>query len=113
MMLRLVDAGSAIASSKLSHQVNFSDHENKEASEMLKKISDRLSGVYNLVHPQREKIVNFYRKKGGGAVAKGVGSTIEDTHLPLSVQGQVQRLIDEATLDENLAQLYVGKNFIL
>lgn len=76
---------------------------------MLKKISDRLTGVYNLVHPQRDKIVNFYRKKGGSVVAKGVGSTIEDTQLPLSVQGQVQRLIDEATMDENLAQLYVGE----
>ena len=27
----------------------------------------------------------------------------------IPVQGQVERLIDEATIDENLAQLYVGR----
>lgn len=76
---------------------------------MLKKIADRLNGVYNLVHPNREKIETAYQKRVATVPTRGLGSTIEDTHLPLSVQGQVQRLIDEATIDENLAQLYVGE----
>jgi hypothetical protein len=123
---------------KLGSHSNFSDHENKEANDMLKKISDRLHGVYNIVHPHRERIEAAYRKRTATAPMKGLGSTIEDTHLPLSgllipirmdsfirkwhkfkiylyivlpVQGQVERLVEEATIDENLAQLYVGEQY--
>lgn len=51
---------------------------------MLKKIADRLHGVYNLVHPHRERIEAGYRKRSAVAPTRGLGSTIEDTHLPLS-----------------------------
>lgn len=38
---------------------------------------------------------------------KGTGASREDS-LPLSVEGQVQRLIEEATAVENLVQMYIG-----
>ena len=37
----------------------------------------------------------------------GTGASREDS-LPLSVEGQVQRLIEEATAVENLVQMYIG-----
>ena len=37
----------------------------------------------------------------------GTGASREDS-LPLSVEGQVHRLIEEATAVENLVQMYIG-----
>ena len=37
----------------------------------------------------------------------GTGASREDS-VPLSVEGQVQRLIEEATALENLTQMYIG-----
>ena len=37
-----------------------------------------------------------------------LSTCLQDEALPLSVQGQVQRLIDEARAEENLAQMYIG-----
>lgn len=84
------------------------DHENKEAKEMLLKISERLNGVYNIAHPHREKFLRGASKRGELAPVRGIGVS-KDEMLPLSVQGQVQRLIDEATAPENLVQMYIGK----
>jgi serine/threonine-protein kinase ATR len=96
------------------------DSENKEANEMLVKISERLKGVYNIVHPHRDKLLRSSSASAGTETAsadnpeasanlsKGLGAGKEEQSLPLSVQGQAQRLIDEATAVENLAQLYVG-----
>jgi serine/threonine-protein kinase ATR len=83
------------------------DTENKEAKEMLLKISDRLKGVYNILHPQREKFIRGSTKRGEPMPTKGLGPSKEEL-LPLSVSGQAQKLIDEATADENLSQLYIG-----
>eukprot|EP00605_Chrysophyceae_sp_TOSAG23-4_P002524 GSChrysophyteH1.ASY1.ANO1.2789.1 assembled CDS len=63
--------------------------ENADAIEALDKISSRLAGR---IAPQP--------RFGLGAV--------DDESLPLSVRGQVQRLIDEARAEENLAQMYIG-----
>ncbi|OQR83900.1 phosphatidylinositol kinase (PIK-L4) [Achlya hypogyna] len=57
---------------------------NSEAKSMLKTIDDRVRGIWNLGKAQHHET------------------------LPLSVKGQVDRLISEATADENLAQMYVG-----
>lgn len=82
--------------------------ENKEAKEMLLKISDRLSGVYNIIHPHRDKFIRGALKRGETLPTKGIGPAKEEL-LPLSVSGQAQKLIEEATAEENLAQLYIGK----
>ena len=69
---------------------------NEEAKAILKTIDERLRGIYN-----------FHR-----AVAQRQQSQKETNEheelLPLSVQGQVERLIREAVSDENLAQMYIG-----
>ncbi len=85
----------------------FADHENKEARAMLAKISERLSGVYNIHHPNKDKLVRGALKRGEEPPIRGLGAS-RDESLPLSVPGQVQRLIDEATCEENLVQLYIG-----
>ncbi|ETV97855.1 hypothetical protein H310_09190 [Aphanomyces invadans] len=57
---------------------------NSEAKIMLKTIDERLRGMWNLGKKQQHET------------------------LPLSVKGQVDRLIAEATSNENLAQMYIG-----
>jgi serine/threonine-protein kinase ATR len=90
---------------------NFHDHENKEATEMLQKISERLNGIYNIFHPNRERILRGYKKRNEVMLtSKGIGALKEDA-LPFSIQGQVNKLIDEASAEENLAQLYIGNFF--
>lgn len=84
------------------------DHENKEAKEMLQKISERLNGMYNIVHPHRDKFMRGASKRGEPTPVRGIGVAKSEI-LPLSVQGQVQRMIDEATAPENLVQMYIGK----
>jgi phosphatidylinositol kinase/protein kinase (PI-3 family) len=84
------------------------EYENKEAKEMMQKISDRLKGIYNVMHPHRERFIRAALKKGQSVPSRGIGPSKEEL-LPLSVTGQAQRLIDEATMIENLAQLYIGK----
>lgn len=86
----------------------FQDHENADAMEALLKISERLNGVYNLVHPNQEKLLKACSLRKQQHPSKGLGSLKEEGSLPLSVQGQVQRLISEATAEENLVQMYIG-----
>jgi hypothetical protein len=86
------------------------DAENKEAKEMLFRISDRLKGVYNLIHPHRDKFIHGSLKRREPLPSKGIGPS-KDELLPLSVSGQAEKLIEEATVDENFAQLYIGKKF--
>jgi len=81
--------------------------ENADAKEALEKISGRLIGVYNLINPSKYKILKGYSKRKEIAPRFGLGAA-EDEALPLSVEGQVQRLIDEARAEENLAQMYIG-----
>jgi hypothetical protein len=64
-------------------------------------IDERLQGIYNLRNPNLKK----YRRTDG----LSTDQDDELTHLlPLSVEGQVNKMIAEATSSENLIQLYVG-----
>jgi serine/threonine-protein kinase ATR len=77
-------------------------HEIVEAKRSIKVIDERLKGVYNLRNPNHRKI----RRKDG---TNSVDQHDEMSHiLPLSVEGQVNKMIQEATSSENLLQLYVG-----
>lgn len=71
------------------------------AKRSLKVIDERLQGIYNLRNPNFRKIRR----------TDGVEDDQDDetSHLlPLSVEGQVHKMIAEATSSENLVQLYVG-----
>jgi serine/threonine-protein kinase ATR len=77
------------------------DRETKEAKRSIKVIDERLRGIYNLRNPNFKK----YRRTDG----LSIDQDDEMTHmLPLSVEGQVHKMIAEATSHENLVQLYVG-----
>lgn len=71
-----------------------------EAKRSVGVIDERLRGIYNLRNPNFKKI-----KRTDGFVDQ---QEDELTHLPLSVDGQVHKMIAEATNPENLVQLYVG-----
>ena len=86
-------------------QVAFGDKESSgaiEAKRSIKVIEERLKGIYNLRNPNYKKI----RRTDGQA------SLTDDDDMayiiPLSVEGQVHKLISEACSHENLVQLYVG-----
>lgn len=88
--------------------INFSSSKNQQkiqtssakAADAIRKIEGRLKGIYNLMNPNNRKI------------ARRDGFIQEDeddgTHVALSVEGQVQKMIAEATSHENLVQVYVG-----
>lgn len=70
------------------------EKENVDAMRVLKRIAERLDGIYNAGTEQRKRAM----MKG----ARGVPQTA------LEVRGQVHRLLKEATDDNNLAFMYVG-----
>lgn len=72
----------------------------RTAKASMDKIEGRLDGIYNLKNPNHEKM------KGK---AKDPPRIADSTHVTkLSVEGQVQKMIMEATSHENLVQVYVG-----
>lgn len=73
------------------------DRSKEETRIILKTIDDRLRGIYNLGDAIRAHVPSSHRN---------ILPEIET--LPLSVQGQVDKLIHEATSHENLAQMYIG-----
>ena len=102
------------------------DIDNADAKEAMQRITERLSGIYNVIHPHGEEIRREYQERQairatGTTMApvttltapsavptRGTGASKEDLEGRLSVQGQVQRLVEEATAKENLAQMYIG-----
>lgn len=93
------------ASSKSSRVVTESS--SNDAKETLLRIRGRLEGVYNIHHPKLNAILKRYEEQKKAPPSKGLcAQRGEDFHL--SVQGQVQRLIEEAIAEENLAQMYIG-----
>eukprot|EP00956_Cyclotella_meneghiniana_P004173 scaffold5111_cov64-Cyclotella_meneghiniana.AAC.4 len=88
--------------------INFSSSKNQQkaqtasakAADAIRKIDGRLKGMYNLKNPNYRKI----------ARRDGVSQEDDDdsAHVSLSVDGQVQRMVAEATSHENLVQVYVG-----
>ena len=85
----------------------YVDGENTEAVKCLAMVNGRLSGLYNLTHPHFEKITKAYFMRRQTPPSRGLGACKEEI-LPLSVSGQVSRLIEEATCEMNLAQMYIG-----
>ena len=69
-----------------------------EAKRSITIIDDRLRGIYNLRNP------NLVSRSDGYSVDEDEMSHI----IPLSIEGQVHRMISEATNKDNLVQLYVG-----
>ena len=84
------------------------------ATHVLSTIRKRLSGVYNysienVLGRNPEKKVYLQKKLASSMRETGVreAQAVID-NIPLSVQGQVQRLIKEATSEDNLIQMYPG-----
>ena len=76
-----------------------SKSEADKAKRHIRVIQGRLNGVYNLENPNNKKLVR----------TDTLDQEDDMTHLlPLSVEGQVQKMITEATNIENLVQVYVG-----
>ena len=72
-----------------------------QAKLSLKMIDERLRGIYNLRNPNFKKITR----------TDHVASDHDEEMarmVPLSVEGQVHKMISEATSHENLVQLYIG-----
>jgi len=78
-----------------------SHNETVAAKRSIQVINGRLQGIYNLGNPNMKKIK---RTDGYSVNQEDETSNI----LPLSVEGQVRKMISEATSSENLVQLYVG-----
>ncbi|EEY63983.1 phosphatidylinositol kinase (PIK-L4) [Phytophthora infestans T30-4] len=83
-------------SSKTAAELS-SERSKQETRLVLRAIDDRLRGIYNLGDAIRPLVSSSHRN-----------ILPENETLPLSVQGQVDKLIDEATSNENLAQMYIG-----
>lgn len=73
----------------------------KQARRSMNVIDERLRGIYNLRNPNLKKI----KRTDQVAVDQDEDMT---RMIPLSVEGQVQKMISEATSHENLVQLYIG-----
>ena len=89
--------------------INFQSSKNQQKSqggsakavESIRKIDGRLKGIYNLENPNFKKIT-----RQDGVFQDDHHD--DGSHVALSVEGQVQRMILEATSHENLVQVYVG-----
>lgn len=76
-----------------------------EAKRSIKVIKERLSGICNLRNPNYRRLRNI--------IPQDVRQRVEQDNMmkdiiPLSVEGQVQKLCSEASKNENLVQVYVG-----
>jgi serine/threonine-protein kinase ATR len=83
------------------------------ASEALVVIEERLRGVYNLrIVDKQHSAPGGAKKRPSSSALKGAPAETQDRYkdpkLPLAIQGQVQRLLEEATSVDNLSQMYVG-----
>mmetsp|Transcript_1182 Transcript_1182/g.2807 ORF Transcript_1182/g.2807 Transcript_1182/m.2807 type:complete len:140 (+) Transcript_1182:329-748(+) len=87
-------------SSSKSQQKSSEDKDIKSAKRSIGIIDGRLKGVYNLRNPNYKKI----KREDVEPSEEGDISHITQ----LSVEGQVQKMIMEATSHENLVQVYVG-----
>jgi serine/threonine-protein kinase ATR len=88
------------------------DIENEDARRTLKTIEERLSGMYNLRLPSKTKASSA--KSSGRSSKAGLnnkspgGSGGDAREIPLSIKGQVHRLIHESTSQANLCKMYIG-----
>lgn len=89
---------------KLNEQQQHVTGENiqvQEAKRSLNTIDERLKGIYNLKNPNFSRI---RRTDSSG----GQEEDEMDLAMPHSVEGQIHKLIEEATSSQNLVQLYFG-----
>lgn len=89
----------------VSSAIGSSNDSRGEAKRSIRVIKERLSGICNLRNPNYRKLRNV--------IPQGIRNRVEQDNmmkeiLPLSVEGQVQKLCTEASKNENLVQLYVG-----
>lgn len=84
-----------------SEMSQVQDRETKAAKLSIKVLDGRLRGIYNLRNPNARKI-----RRTDGVSTDRNGELTQS--IPLSVEGQVHKMIAEATSSENLVQLYVG-----
>eukprot|EP00977_Amphora_coffeiformis_P015047 scaffold4341_cov161-Amphora_coffeaeformis.AAC.1 len=87
--------------SRTQQKLSQQERQFREAKRSIKVIDERLQGVYNLKNPNFKK----FRRTDLQTSSEIDGMS---QYLPLSVDGQVHKMISEATSRENLVQLYVG-----
>lgn len=96
----------------LSSNDDEDDGGNSDARQMLRNIDDRLCGIYNrdfVLKTMQEKRSSIKKNKTSKNASDSESSGINNTaSLPLSIEGQVQKLIEEATDDGNLCKMYIG-----
>lgn len=83
------------------------EKENRDGLRMIKRISERLDGQYNVgidAVPARKD----WKSSRNAAAYAGRGRPSAGSSTALSIPGQVHRLLREATSDENLALMYIG-----
>jgi serine/threonine-protein kinase ATR len=78
------------------------EKENKDGLRMVKRISERLDGFYNIGPEAMSSKPGWKSSRANNAGHRRFGASA------LSIEGQVHRLIKEATNDENLALMYIG-----
>ena len=83
-------------------QTQQSDKQVKDAKRYIKVIDERLQGVYNLKNPNHKRVRRTDLRSAPSEM------DVMANMLPLTVDGQVHKMISEATSSENLVQLYVG-----
>mmetsp|Transcript_23318 Transcript_23318/g.34422 ORF Transcript_23318/g.34422 Transcript_23318/m.34422 type:complete len:125 (-) Transcript_23318:660-1034(-) len=88
-------------SSQRQGVTNATVRDTKQAKRSMKVIDERLRGIYNLQNPNFSKI----RRTDHVDIDHNEDMSCM---IPLSVEGQVQKMITEATNHENLIQLYIG-----
>lgn len=89
------------SSQRGSKSASSADQRSLQAKRSITIIDERLKGIYNLRNPNYKKV----KRTDGWSQDQDD----EMMHmLPLSVEGQVHKMITEATSHENLVQLYVG-----
>ena len=71
-------------------------------------VKERLSGIYNLPVKPPPGSVRDAEDRSRLSASGGVGPRTATDLLPLSVPGQVERLIKEATSELNLCRMYIG-----
>jgi serine/threonine-protein kinase ATR len=86
---------------KDGHVPSTQERQTREAKRSINVIDERLRGIYNLQNPNLRK----YRRTDIISMDRDEELT---SLLPLSVEGQVHKMIAEALSHENLVQLYVG-----
>ena len=87
------------------------DRHTKEAKRSIKVIDERLQGIFNFQNPNYKKIRRTDGGESGMLMYNDPSQLNTDNaahYVRLSVEGQVQKLVAEATSSENLVQLYSG-----